>query len=127
MLKNIGGTLRDNKKKVAIITLVVLLIVIIGVSYAWLRTIIYGEKDVQIRVGDIDLVLNEESDGIQLVNVIPTYDDEGKNNTPYNFSIQNKSNIALYYTLSLVDDEDALSNCQTTDGGSCELLDPRDI
>ena len=127
MLKNIGGTLRDNKKKVAIITLVVLLIVIIGVSYAWLRTIIYGEKDVQITVGDIDLVLNEKSDGIQLVNVIPTYDDEGKNNTPYNFSIQNKSNIALYYTLSLVDDEDALSNCQTTDGGSCELLDPRDI
>ncbi len=127
MIKKLGGTLRDNKKKVAIVTLVVLLIIIIGVSYAWLRTVIFGQEDVQIVVGDIDLVLNETSEGIQLVNVIPTYDDEGKKASPYTFSLKNKSNIDLYYTLSLVDDEEALANCQTTDGGSCELLDPRDI
>ena len=127
MVKNIGRTLRENKKKVAIITLVVLLIIIIGVSYAWLRTTLKGKKDVQIIVGNIDLVLNEKNDGIQLVNVIPTYDDDGKSGTPYQFSLENKSNIGLYYTLSLVDDEEALSNCQTTDGGSCELLDPRDV
>ena len=127
MVKNIGRTLKENKKKVAIITLVVLLIIIIGVSYAWLRTTLKGKKDVQIIVGNIDLVLNEKNDGIQLVNVIPTYDDDGKSGTPYQFSLENKSNIGLYYTLSLVDDEEALSNCQTTDGGSCELLDPRDV
>ena len=127
MVKNLGRTLKENKKKVAIVSLVVLLIIIIGISYAWLRTIIYGDKDVQITVGSIDLVLNEKSDGIQLVNVIPTYDDDGKNGTPYQFSLENKSNIALYYTLSLTDDEEALASCQTTDGQSCELLDPRDV
>ena len=102
MVKNIGRTLKENKKKVAIITLVVLLIIIIGVSYAWLRTTLKGKKDVQIIVGNIDLVLNEKNDGIQLVNVIPTYDDDGKSGTPYQFSLENKSNIGLYYTLSLV-------------------------
>ena len=107
MVKNIGRTLKENKKKVAIITLVVLLIIIIGVSYAWLRTTLKGKKDVQIIVGNIDLVLNEKNDGIQLVNVIPTYDDDGKSGTPYQFSLENKSNIGLYYTLSLVDDEEA--------------------
>ena len=125
-MKKLGGTLRDNKKKVAII-LVVLLIAIIGVSYAWLRTTIFGQKDVQITVGDIDLVLNEKSDGIQLVNVIPTYDDEGKKSEPYKFSIENKSNISLYYTLALADDKEALSNCSTTSGETCKLLNSRDV
>ncbi len=127
MVKNLGRTLKENKKKIVTISFVVLLIIVIGVSYAWLRTIIYGNKDVKITVDNIDLVLNEENDGIQLVNVIPTYDEDGKNGNPYKFSLENKSRIDLYYTISLIDDEEALSNCETTDGSNCELLDPRDV
>ena len=118
---------KKKKKYIIVLVLVLLIVLVIGLSYAWLRTTLKGKKDVQIMVGNIDLVLNEKNDGIQLVNVIPTYDDDGKSGTPYQFSLENKSNIGLYYTLSLVDDEEALSNCQTTDGGSCELLDPRDV
>ena len=96
---------RERKRKYIIVLVLVLLIVlVIGLSYAWLRTTLKGKKDVQIIVGNIDLVFNEKNDGIQLVNVIPTYDDDGKSGTPYQFSLENKSNIGLYYTLSLVDD-----------------------
>ena len=129
MINKIQGTLKTNKKRVIVVgILVVLLIAIIGFSYAWLRTTILGEENVQIVVGDLDLILDESStNGIQLTNVVPAYDDEGKTYEPYVFSLKNQSNIDLYYTLSLIDDLDALESCTTTDGGSCEMLDPRDI
>ena len=126
MINKIKRSLKNNKRKVIII-LFVLLIVIIGISYAWLKMTVFGQKDVGIVVGNIDLVLNEPGEGIQLVNTIPTYDDEGKKESPYTFSLKNESKIDLYYTISLVDDEEALSNCRTTDGSACKLLDPRDI
>ena len=129
MINKIQGTLKTNKKRVIVVgILVVLLIAIIGFSYAWLRTTILGEENVQIVVGDLDLILDESStNGIQLTNAVPAYDDEGKTYEPYVFSLKNQSNIDLYYTLSLIDDLDALESCTTTDGGSCEMLDPRDI
>ena len=124
MLKKKKGS---NGKIISFIILF-LIVIIIGLSYAWLRTTLVGEKDVQIVVGDLDLELDESStEGIQLTNVIPTYDDEGKNYDPYVFSLKNKSSIDIYYTLSLVDDMEALENCTTTSGVDCSLLDPRDI
>ena len=116
---------KSNRKYKIIIVL--LIIAIIGISYAWLRSIIYGDKDVKITVGDFDLVLSEPGDGINLVNALPTYDEDGKTNSPYIFSLENKSNIELYYTLALVDDEEALSSCESSSSGSCELLDARDV
>ena len=123
---------KENKKRkrtkiLIIISYVVLFAIIIGLSYAWLYTVIYGEKDMNIVVGDIELVLNETNEGIQLVNTIPTYDDEGKAGEPYTFTLKNNSAIPLYYTLGVVDDEEAISACETDSGGSCELLDSRDV
>ena len=117
----------NRKYKIIIVLLIILIIIIIGISYAWLRSIIYGDKDVKITVGDFDLVLSEPGDGINLVNALPTYDEDGKTNSPYIFSLENKSNIELYYTLALVDDEEALSSCESSSSGSCELLDARDV
>ena len=121
--------MKNKKKKYVIILVLVLLIVlVIGLSYAWLMTTLQGEKEVSILVDTIDLELDESaSEGIQLVNAIPTYDDDGKAGAPYKFSLTNKSRIDLYYSLSLIDDEELISNCQTTDGSACELLDTKDI
>ncbi len=116
------------KKYVIILVLVLLIVLVIGVSYAWLMTTLQGEKEVSILVDTIDLELDESaSEGIQLVNAIPTYDDDGKESSPYKFSLTNKSRIDLYYSLSLVDDEELINSCQTTDGSACELLDVKDI
>ena len=118
----------SNKKKIIVAILIILIIAVIGITYAWLRTAFNGKKDVQIVVGDLDLILDESNtEGIQLTNAIPTYDEEGKTYEPYVFSLKNESNIDIYYTLSLIDDEELISSCQTTDGSACELLDPRDV
>ena len=121
--------MKNKKKKYVIILVLVLLIVlVIGLSYAWLMTTLQGEKNVSILVDTIDLELDESaSEGIQLVNAIPTYDDDGKESSPYKFSLTNKSRIDLYYSLSLIDDEELINSCQTTDGSDCELLDVKDI
>ena len=119
-----------NKRKNIIISIVLILLVIIliGLSYAWLMTTLQGEKKVTILVDTIDLELDENaSEGIQLVNAIPTYDSDGKEGIPYRFSLTNKSRIDLYYSLSLIDDEELINSCQTTDGNPCELLDTKDI
>ena len=121
--------MKNKKKKyIVILVLVLLIVLIIGLSYAWLMTTLQGEKDVSILVDTIDLELDESaSEGIQLVNAIPTYDDDGKEFSPYKFSLTNKSRIDLYFSLSLIDDEELINSCQTTDGSACELLDEKDI
>ena len=128
MINKMNDIIRNNKKKFIIGILIILLLLIIGFSYAWLMTSLQGEKDISILVNTIDLELDESaSEGIHLVNAIPTYDDEGKVSSPYKFSLVNKSDIDLYYSLSLIDDEELIDSCQTTDGSPCELLDSRDV
>ena len=120
--------MKKRKNIILILVVVLLTLLIIGISYAWLRTVVKGNKNIQITVGEISIVLDDAStNGINLVDAIPTYDSVGKTNEPYTFSLANESKIDLYYTLSLVDDEEALSSCSTTDGSACKLLDPRDI
>ena len=77
--------MKNKKKKyIVILVLVLLIVLIIGLSYAWLMTTLQGEKDVSILVDTIDLELDESaSEGIQLVNAIPTYDDDGKEFSPF--------------------------------------------
>ena len=90
MINKIKRSLKNNKRKVIII-LFVLLIVIIGISYAWLRTVVEGNKNIQITVGEISIVLDDAStNGINLVDAIPTYDSVGKTNEPYTFPLQTK-------------------------------------
>ena len=120
----------DKKKKkiIIILALVVLMVLILGLSYAWLMTTIQGEKNVSILVDTIDLELDESaSNGIQLVYAIPTYDSDGKETNPYKFALINERRIDLYYSLSLIDDEELIDSCQTTDGSPCELLNTKDI
>ena len=121
--------MKNKKKKIIIIVVIVLLVLlIVGLSYAWLRTAIEGKKNVQITVGEISIILDESSsNGINLVNAIPTYDSKGKEMEAYTFSLRNESNIELYYTLSLVDDEELIDSCKTTSGNACSLLDLRDV
>ena len=121
--------MKNKRKKIIIMVVIVLLIIlIIGLSYAWLRTVVEGKRNVQITVGDISIILDDSSsNGINLVNAIPTYDSNGKETEAYTFSLRNESNIELYYTLSLVDDEELIDSCKTTSGEACSLLDPRDV
>ena len=63
---------------------IIMLILVVAFSYAWLRTAFNGKKDVQLVVGEISIILDESStNGINLVNAIPSYDEEGKATEAY--------------------------------------------
>ena len=52
---------KGSNGKIISFIILFLIVIIIGLSYAWLRTTLVGEKDVQIVVGDLDLELDESS------------------------------------------------------------------
>ena len=51
--------LKENKKFI-IIALVIIVLLLIGITYAYLRTTLEGEKEYVIRAGTLDLTVNFE-------------------------------------------------------------------
>ena len=56
------------KKSFVLIALVILIVFILGASYAWLQITLYGTKVNRIKVGNLELTLKNESEGILLEN-----------------------------------------------------------
>ncbi len=80
------------------------IIVLIGVSYAWLTVTLTGTKDVVIRSGNLSLNLDETSkDGINLNNTYPMTDQEGMKTTSYDFTLKNTGTISSNYVVSIED------------------------
>ena len=117
-----GEVVKVKKRKVfiLIISLVVTIIVVLGVSYALLeKNILSDNGRIIYKVGDLEVKLDEfGSKDISLVNVIPTEDSDGLKNEPYSFSLVNNGNQRLKYTIYLEDDMDAKNKC----GTDCELI-----
>ncbi len=96
------------KKKVLFLCItVVALLAIIGISYAVLTLTLTGNKKYSIKIGDLLLNLDESrtSENIFIENAVPTTDEEGMRNTPYNFSLLNGGTDDLEYTIYLVEEE----------------------
>ena len=91
-----GEVVKVKKRKVfiLIISLVVTIIVVLGVSYALLeKNILSDNGRIIYKVGDLEVKLDESgSKDISLVNVIPTEDSDGLKNEPYSFSLINNGN-----------------------------------
>lgn len=82
----------EHKKIILLVAIIIIILLVIAFSSAWLRTSIEGKKDVQLVVGEISIILDESStNGINLVNAIPSYDEEGKESEAYTFSLKNES------------------------------------
>ena len=109
------------KKKIFFLVIfLILLIGIIGVSYALLQKDIIGSNGKIIyKIGDLEVKLDESgSKDISLTNVTPTEDSDGISNEPYSFSIVNNGVTDLKYTIYLEDDKEAKNKC----GTDCELV-----
>ncbi len=91
------------KKKyivLAIVTVVISIVALIGASYALLTMTIEGEKKVSLTAGILRVDF-EEGDNINLENAAPMTDAQGQKLTPYTFTITNTGNINAYYHVSL--------------------------
>ena len=108
------------KKYILIMSLILVVLIILGVSYALIQKDIVGDNEKIIyQVGDLEVKLDETgSKDISLDNAIPTEDSDGMKNKPYSFSLVNNAVTDLKYTIYLEDDADAKNKC----GSDCELI-----
>ena len=95
--------IKKNKKYI-IIGLVIIILLLIGIAFAYLTTTLQGDKEYLVRAGTLDLVL-EEGNELTLEKQIPLSDNEGMNLNGFNFSIVNNGKIDTDYTIYLDDME----------------------
>ena len=96
---------KDNKKKkvvTIVVSILIVLMLVLATSYAYFSTQLAG-KDQIVKVGQLELVLNETSEGITLDNAIGISDEEGMGLTPSTFELKNNGNNAVDYTIYLDD------------------------
>ena len=89
-------------KKVIIISIAIIMVLLIGIAFAYFSTTLNGTKDYVIRVGSLGLKL-EEGNELALEKQIPLEDSEGQSLNGFNFSLVNEGNIETDYTIYLDD------------------------
>ena len=101
-----------NKTTKQLFALALVLVVLLGGTYAWLTLQVNGEKTNVLRAGTLSLVLDDTtSEGIKLEKAVPISDEKGKTGTEYTFTLQNKGTKAASYTIYL--DDVALETSET--------------
>jgi len=65
--------MKDKKKIITIsITIISIIILLIGTSFAWFTLIVRGEKTITISSGELSLIIKNEANAINLEGVGPT-------------------------------------------------------
>jgi len=83
---------------------VVMLVVIIGSSYAFLSSQSEGTKDHIVKAGKLEIRFTDENNSkINLEGAYPIPDSEGMRGTPHTFTITNTGTLPLSYQISLED------------------------
>lgn len=101
MKKNSKNKKKD-KKSLALIVIAILIILLICGSYAWLTITRNAKNTNTIISGTLKMELDEEtSEGIRLLNAVPTTDEVGKSSSAYTFVIENTGDIYADYTIFL--------------------------
>ena len=97
----------DKKKESIILSVVLLCLILIavGMSYAFLKTSFFGAKTSVLKVGSLSLVLDETSgNAITVEDGTPMYDSEGvKQDNYFTFALKNNGVIDSAYTIYLED------------------------
>ena len=102
----------DKKVKTIVISMLIVLILVLAIvmSYAYFSTQLNGSDNI-VKVGTLDLVLDETSEGISLENAIGLSDSEGLSLTPSTFKLINNGNKAVDYIIYL--DDNTISDTDT--------------
>ena len=93
---------RNKKVTVIIISILIVLILLLAITFAFFRTELFGNDQI-VKVGTLDLVLDETSEGISLDNAIGISDSEGLSLEGSTFKLINNGNKAVDYIIYLDD------------------------
>ena len=114
-----------NKKKILYLSIIGgLLIILMGVTYAWFSTTIRGNTTQVIQSGDLSLTIENEN-ALTLTKALPMPDSEGvKGTKKYTFTLSNNDRMNLDYVIKLVDDTEAQEKCETdlNSGTACTII-----
>ena len=115
---------KENKKKyrILLLLLVVGILLLGGISYAWLKFQVEGEREFNLTPQGLDIKIVENSGDLTLSSSMPVPDKVGMQGTPFEFSIQNNSKVDVQYTLKLVDDDEKRKACD-----QCNFVSSQDI
>ena len=89
---------KNKKATVIIISIFIVLILAILISYAYFTTELNGTDQV-VKVGTLDLILDETSDGISLDNATGISDNKGMSLDGSTFELRNNGNKTVEYTI----------------------------
>ena len=93
---------KNKKATVIIISICIVLILAILISYAYFSTELNGTDQI-VKVGELELVLDETSEGISLDNAIGISDSDGLSLDGSTFKLINNGSKAVDYTIYLDD------------------------
>ena len=96
---------RQHKKIILILSLVIMVFILVGFSYAFLKTSFFANKDNILKVGKLALNLDESSGNeINVTDGSPMTDEEGiAQDNYFSFTLTNNGKIASSYTIYLED------------------------
>ena len=104
------------KKKIFVLMiLLIVVITIIGTSYAYLKAEKVSENDPSISIANFGVILLTDIDSINIDKKYPMADSEGLLNQSTTFQIQNTGSQIANYKVSLVDNETVKSTMQNED------------
>ena len=90
-----------NNKNIIITVIIILLILGIGFSYAWWRyTVIQDKTNVGVSKC-FSIELANQANEINLTNMYPITDEEGRKLTPYTFTLKNTCSVSAKYSLNM--------------------------
>ena len=90
-----------NNKKIIIVVVVLLLILGIGFSYAWWRYTVIQDNPNTAMSKCLSIELSNQANEINLTNMYPISDEEGRKLTPFTFTLTNTCTMSAEYTLNL--------------------------
>ncbi len=93
------------KHKMGVFVGVSAVLMLIGLSYAWLQLTLRGTKELTIlTAGNLELELDDSmTEGISVVNSVPVTDDMGLEQKAYTFTLENTGTVDSDYTIYLDD------------------------
>ncbi len=89
------------KKIILAIGLLIVICITIGVSYAYWRLTLTQTGTNRVMSSCLELTLTNEENAINLQNAYPLTDEEGRQTTPYSFTVENTCDLFASYTITL--------------------------
>ena len=96
--------MRAKKESIVLsVILLCLILIAVGMSYAFLKTSFFGSNTSVLKVGSLSLILDETSgNAITVENGTPMYDSEGvKQDNYFTFALKNNGTLDSSYTIYL--------------------------